>query len=476
MPGYIHHIQWCVTDIEVAKKSLMEGYQFQLIASREGQNREAVLTSGEITFLLSERTASQQPDLGACYPWLRCKCRDEPSHQIDSVFNVCLEVADVDKTFINMTSNGSEILHPPVTISTPQGSIHYAVVTSPCNNVIHSLVNTHNFHGVFLPGFAACETVNDKTEDAMLTHIDHVTYVVNEGESENILGWYRDCCGMEKFQITSDDDPEVGTVFTDVGMKLNAGDWISEWMCREDGVMWTDELEQPMRNFKLVIAEPLADREDSHVHNFLRDHGGPGLQHIAFSTDNITRTMKKLTKNGAFFRKPPPTYYTLEGKIEEIQAIGEDPKIFQELGILIDPEYTKEKNEKDRVTDYLLQIFSFPLFDTNTFFLEIIQRQGSRGFGGGNIRALAASIIELEKQHQEQIMETKKMLTRAPSRKILKTISHNDMGTPYNFKPKLLHKSMTKHTFNLEDTISLEELKMETERMAKNMKSIIHCI
>ena len=266
MPGYIHHIQWCVTDIEVAKKSLMEGYQFHLIASREGQNREAVLTSGEITFLLSQRTSSQQPDLGDCYPWLRCRCRDEPSHEIDSVFNVCLEVGDVDKTFTSMTNNGSEILHPPSIITTPQGRIHYAVVTSPCNNVIHSLVNTHNFHGVFLPGFAACDTLDDKTEAAMLTHIDHVTYVVNEGESENILGWYRDCCGMEKFQITLDEDPEVGTVFTDVGMKLNAGDWISEWMCREDGVMWQDDLEQQTRNFKLVIAEPLADREDSHVH------------------------------------------------------------------------------------------------------------------------------------------------------------------------------------------------------------------
>ena len=186
--------------------------------------------------------------------------------------------------------------------------------------------------------------------------------------------------------------------------------------------------------------------------------------------------MKRLTKNGAFFRKPPPTYYTLEGKIEEIQAIGEDPKTFQELGILIDPEYTNENDEKDLVNSYLLQIFSFPIFDTNTFFLEIIQRQGSRGFGGGNIRALAASIIELEKQHQERITETKKKLTRAPSRKILRTSSHNDMETLFSFKPRQLLKSITKHTFNLEDTISLEELKMETERMAKIVKSIIHCI
>ena len=46
--------------------------------------------------------------------------------------------------------------------------------------------------------------------------------------------------------------------------------------------------------------------------------------------------------------------------------------------------------------NYLLQIFSKPIFEDDTFFLEVIQRQGSRGFGSGNIKALALSIA-LEK-------------------------------------------------------------------------------
>ena len=124
--------------------------------------------------------------------------------------------------------------------------------------------------------------------------------------------------------------------------------------------------------------------------------------------------MGQLTKNGAAFRKPPPTYYTLEGKHDEIEAIGGDPESFQQLGILIDPEHTDNKVNDN----YLLQIFSFPVFDENTFFLEIIQRQGSQGFGGGNIRALAMSIIELEKQHKKRIEETKKKLMKTPSRHI----------------------------------------------------------
>jgi 4-hydroxyphenylpyruvate dioxygenase len=41
---------------------------------------------------------------------------------------------------------------------------------------------------------------------------------------------------------------------------------------------------------------------------------------------------------------------------------------------------------------YLLQIFSQPLQDRPTLFLEIIQRKGSRGFGKGNFKALFEAI------------------------------------------------------------------------------------
>ena len=41
---------------------------------------------------------------------------------------------------------------------------------------------------------------------------------------------------------------------------------------------------------------------------------------------------------------------------------------------------------------YLLQKFTKCIFDKNTFFLEIIQRVGARGFGSGNITALWRSV------------------------------------------------------------------------------------
>ena len=272
MPGYIHHVQWCVADLEKSIKTMMAGYQFKVVATRYGKNQEVVLQSGDITFMISQRTGSNQPESGNCYPWLRCSCRTQTSHQIDSVFNMCLEVGDVDKTFNNMVSNGSKVLNPPRTVTTPDGFIRYCVVTSPCENVIHSLVNTQNYHGVFLPGFLApvMGTEEFTSNPGLFTQIDHVALVANEGDTGRILDWYSKCCGMERFLITKDEDLDDGTVFEDVGMRLSAGDWMSEWLCREKGVTWNDDEDQTNRNFKLVVAEPLENREDSHVHRYLK--------------------------------------------------------------------------------------------------------------------------------------------------------------------------------------------------------------
>ena len=72
-----------------------------------------------------------------------------------------------------------------------------AVVTSPCDNVIHSLVNTSSYTGSFLPGFRKTESNKldkeeiTKEEEEELCDIDHVTYVCHEGESLKILAFYK---------------------------------------------------------------------------------------------------------------------------------------------------------------------------------------------------------------------------------------------------------------------------------------------
>jgi 4-hydroxyphenylpyruvate dioxygenase len=59
----------------------------------------------------------------------------------------------------------------------------------------------------------------------------------------------------------------------------------------------------------------------------------------------------------------------------------------KELGILVDHDDE----------GYLLQIFSKPLQDRPTAFIEVIERHGSRGFGKGNFKALFEA-LELEQE------------------------------------------------------------------------------
>jgi 4-hydroxyphenylpyruvate dioxygenase len=102
------------------------------------------------------------------------------------------------------------------------------------------------------------------------------------------------------------------------------------------------------------------------------------VQHLALATGDIIQTVRQLKANGIEFLRVPDAYYEiLPERLQNIN-VKEDLKAIEELGILVD--YDDE--------GYLLQIFSRPLQDRPTAFIEVIERHGSRGFGKGNFKAL----------------------------------------------------------------------------------------
>jgi len=76
----------------------------------------------------------------------------------------------------------------------------------------------------------------------------------------------------------------------------------------------------------------------------------------------------------------PDTYY--DGLEDRVGPLDEDIAELKKMKILVDRD----------VEGYLLQLFTKPLEDRPTLFIEIIQRKGSRGFGQGNFQALFESI------------------------------------------------------------------------------------
>lgn len=82
--------------------------------------------------------------------------------------------------------------------------------------------------------------------------------------------------------------------------------------------------------------------------------------------------------------RTPKSYYTqLKENLKKSKVkITEDLDVIEELNILVDYDDN----------GYLLQIFTKPVQDRPTLFLEVIQRHNHNGFGAGNFKALFEAI------------------------------------------------------------------------------------
>ena len=119
------------------------------------------------------------------------------------------------------------------------------------------------------------------------------------------------------------------------------------------------------------------------IEEFLMAYNGEGIQHIAFSCENLLDTWDRLASAGVRFMTPPPdTYY--EMLEERLPAHGEPVAELQRRGILLDG------SPDSGDARLLLQIFSENM--VGPIFFEFIQRKRDEGFGEGNFRALFESI------------------------------------------------------------------------------------
>ena len=119
------------------------------------------------------------------------------------------------------------------------------------------------------------------------------------------------------------------------------------------------------------------------IEEYLRAYNGEGIQHIAFSCDNLPACWDRLKALGTPFAPPPPkAYYDMLE--ERLPGHGEPVDELQSRGILLDG------STEDGDPRLLLQIFSQTMI--GPVFFEFIQRKKDEGFGEGNFTALFKSI------------------------------------------------------------------------------------
>ncbi len=133
---------------------------------------------------------------------------------------------------------------------------------------------------------------------------------------------------------------------------------------------------------------PLNESKDgkSQIVEYLTEYRGEGIQHVAFGTEDIYKTVDQLRANEVSLQDTLDAYFDLID--DRIDKHDENIEELRRRRILIDG------SEAEGI---LLQIFTDTVI--GPIFFEMIQRKGNNGFGEGNFKALFES-IELDQMRR----------------------------------------------------------------------------
>jgi 4-hydroxyphenylpyruvate dioxygenase len=328
-----------------------KAYGFKPVAysGLETGNREYasyVLESGHIRFVVSAPYGPSSPLAG--------------HHTLhgDGVKVLALEVDDVAQAHRATTERGAHSAWEPREEKDDYGAYRTAAIRA-YGEVLHVFVDRSDYSGPFAPTY---QPLNVEAEPAGLVAVDHMVANVQLGKMNYWVNWYHEVMGFR--QLLHFDDKDISTEYSALMSKV---------------------MENGTGRIKFPINEPAEGKRKSQIEEYLDYYYTPGVQHIALQTGNILETMEKLHANGIEFLRVPDAYYELLP--ERVGEIKEPLDLIRELGILVD------RDDEG----YLLQVFTRPIQDRPTSFVEIIQRRGSRGFGKGNFKALFES-LELEQE------------------------------------------------------------------------------
>lgn len=345
----IDHLHFWVGNARQAMYYWWKGFGFTPVAysGLETGNREFasyVLQSGQIRLVVS---AAYTP------------ASQIASHQMvhgDGVKVIALEVEDVEQAHRETTARGAVSAWAPRQ-EQDQSGIYRTSAIRIYGDTLHVFVDRSQYSGVFAPTY---QPLKKEASATGLAAIDHIVANVPLGKMNQWVNFYHRVMGFR--QLLHFDDKDISTEYSALMSKV---------------------MQNGSGRVKFPINEPAEGLRKSQIEEYLDYYLGAGVQHIALLTGDILHTVRELRQRGIEFLRVPEAYYdALPGRVGSIK---EPLDAIRELGILVD------RDDEG----YLLQIFSRPIQDRPTVFVEIIQRHGSRGFGKGNFKALFEA-IELE--------------------------------------------------------------------------------
>jgi 4-hydroxyphenylpyruvate dioxygenase len=300
----------------------------------------------------------------------------------DAVKDVAFEVDDASAVYDASLARGAVSVSGSKVAKDSHGYVVTATIQT-YGDTTHTFVQRSNYRGSFLPGYkqvTAMDPINNILPAISIVGIDHCVGNQDWGQMADACDLYataNPARDWEYCMLTCSSYEEV------LGFHRY---WTADDrnLCSEFSAMNSVVMSSPHGVVKMPINEPAKGKKISQIEEFVRFNGGPGVQHIAFRTENIIQAVGDLKKRGLSFIEVPSTYYEdlrLRLKHSAVQ-VEEDLEALQKLHILVDFDEG----------GYLLQIFTKPLLDRPTVFLEIIQRENFDGFGAGNFKGLFEAV------------------------------------------------------------------------------------
>ncbi len=135
-------------------------------------------------------------------------------------------------------------------------------------------------------------------------------------------------------------------------------------------------LRSPCGKFSIPINE--ASDKKSQINEYLEEYKGPGIQHVAFLTNDILSSLDAMDGTKVAFLDIEAGYH--DEAFARVPNVTEDKSRIVQRNVLVDGDES----------GYLLQIFTKNLM--GPIFIELIQRNNHLSFGEGNFGALFRSI------------------------------------------------------------------------------------
>ncbi|WP_370103060.1 4-hydroxyphenylpyruvate dioxygenase [Streptacidiphilus sp. MAP12-20] len=344
----LHHVEFAVADAEAAALDLVHRYGFRIAGRTPAHTPDrlsvALLQNG-ITLVLTQALTPHHPAHAS-----------QRAHG-DAVMVIAVRCHDARTVFDNAVAGGAKPLEwptqdPRTGCVTAQiqafGDVRHALLSWPAGSTTqdHLPPGIHPLSHHDRPATTA--------SGAGLRAIDHFAVCLPAGSMTSTVDFYVRALGFRRI--------------------------FEEQIVVGGQAMLSQVVQNPGGDVTLTLIEPDPSHAPGQIDTYLRDHGGAGVQHIAFSCENVVNTTRTLRAAGVTFLSSPDSYYA---QLPQRLTLGTyDTEQLRELGLLADSDHAGQ----------LFQVFTRSTHPRRTFFLELIERQGATTFGSGNIKALYQAV------------------------------------------------------------------------------------